>query len=740
MGRAPNTPSNTLEPSHPDPAMDNKKDHYRQQFIIEVGDILDTVTESLLKAEADPANLELLHSIFRGVHTIKGSSAMFDMDELGAFAHHLEGVLNGLRGKSMVLTGELVDLLFQGLDTLREIMAATLRGEAVIPPDDLVRRYAELIQAASGKTARHDQHAATSEAAVVPPRLPLDEVNGRALWSSFNDPGHPQRHVYYIEPMFDSEHLANGFDPLVFLRNLKENCFFYLADCRCLIPEIREYRPLDLYLRAALIVITDLSAAEIRDLAYDPELIHVTELEPDVTPDRTARPEVSPTWKPLGKILLVLEERKITEEDLEQALARQRGERGADAAAPSTPGELKVMRVEESKIDAFGNTVGELIIARNAYDFLVDRLDQAQSLESAEIKALKDNLRLFARITNELQYGVMNLRMTPIRGIFQKFSRVVRDISSKQGKLIDMTIEGGETEIDKKVADILSDPLIHMIRNACDHGLEPPQERIAAGKPERGGLMLKAAHEGSNLALTITDDGRGIDRQRVFAKASRNGLPVNGPDDPDILDVIFEPGFSMKEEVSDISGRGVGMDVVRSTLRELGGTVRIDSVLGQGSTFSLTIPMSMGVTTALHVAAGTGEYALPMDGVLETVKIAASAIHDLGASRGMHYRGGMLPVAHLADLFPGNRRNWSDDEDLLVVALNGARGRYGLIIDKLLRNCEIAVKPVPDAFSELSFLGGVTILGDGRVLLVLNPELLGQALRHNHDELLYDLT
>lgn len=738
MGRAPDTPSNTLEPSHPDPAMDNKKDHYRQQFIIEVGDILDTVTESLLKAEADPANLELLHSIFRGVHTIKGSSAMFDMDELGAFAHHLEGVLNGLRGKSMVLTGELVDLLFQGLDTLREIMAATLRGEAVIPPDELVRRYAELIQAAGGKTARHDQHAATSEAAVVPPRLPLDEVNGRALWSSFNDPDHPQRHVYYIEPMFDSEHLANGFDPLVFLRNLKENCSFYLADCRCLIPGIREYRPLDIYLRAALIVITDLSAAEIRDLAYDPELIHVTELEPDVSPDRTARPEVSPTWKPLGKILL--EERKITEEDLEQALARQRGERGADAAAPSTPGELKVMRVEESKIDAFGNTVGELIIARNAYDFLVDRLDQAQSLESADIKALKDNLRLFARITNELQYGVMNLRMTPIRGIFQKFSRVVRDISSKQGKLIDMTIEGGDTEIDKKVADILSDPLIHMIRNACDHGLEPPQERIAAGKPERGGLMLKAAHEGSNLALTITDDGRGIDRQRVFAKASRNGLPVNGPDDPDILDVIFEPGFSMKEEVSDISGRGVGMDVVRSTLRELGGTVRIDSVLGQGSTFSLTIPMSMGVTTALHVAAGTGEYALPMDGVLETVKIAASAIHDLGASRGMHYRGGMLPVAHLADLFPGSRRNWSDDEDLLVVALNGARGRYGLIIDKLLRNCEIAVKPVPDAFSELSFLGGVTILGDGRVLLVLNPELLGQALRHNHDELLYDLT
>lgn len=728
--------------------MDNQKDHYRQQFIIEVGDILDTVTEALLKAEADPGNQDLLHSIFRGVHTIKGSSAMFDMDELGGFAHHLEGVLNGLRAKTLALSGEVVDLLLQGLDGLRDIMAATLRGEAITPPTELVRRCGELVRAGGVADPKHPASADSRERTVA--GLSLDEADGRALWCSFSDSdtGRANRHVYYIEPTYDSEHLANGFDPLIFLRNLREVCSFYLVNCRCLVPDIREYRPLDLYLRASLVVITELGAEEIRDLAFDADLIHVTELEPDLGPDIAARPEVPPTWKPLGAILL--EERKITEEDLDQALARQRGipvagVAASGAAVPGAPGELKVMRVEESKIDAFGNTVGELIIARNAYDFLVDRLDQARCLENADIKALRDNLRLFARITNELQYGVMNLRMTPIRGIFQKFTRVVRDISSRQGKRIDMTIEGGDTEIDKKVADILSDPLIHMIRNACDHGLEPPRERIAAGKPECGRLMLKAAHEGSNLALTITDDGRGIDRRQVFAKAARNGLPVNGPDDPDILNVIFEPGFSMKEEVSDISGRGVGMDVVRSTLRELGGNVRIDSVQGRGSTFSLTIPMSMGVTTALHVAAGTGEYALPMDGVLETVKVPPSALHDLGSGRGMPYRGHILPVAHLADLFPGSRNTSAaedgDVEDLLVVALNGARGRYGVIIDKLLRNCEIAVKPVPEAFSELAFLGGVTILGDGRVLLVLNPECLDQGLRHDHDhdELLYDV-
>jgi two-component system chemotaxis sensor kinase CheA len=306
----------------------------------------------------------------------------------------------------------------------------------------------------------------------------------------------------------------------------------------------------------------------------------------------------------------------------------------------------------------------------------------------------------------------------------------VRDISHRQGKLIDLKTEGGETEVDKKVADLISEPLIHMIRNSCDHALETPEERVAAGKQERGVLTLRACREGRNLVVKIIDDGRGIDRRKVHEKAVRLGIPVGSPEDDNLLDVIFLPGFSMKDEVSDISGRGVGMDVVKSTLAALGGTVHIASAPGEGTTITMDIPMSMGVSVAMQVIAGGQQYAIPIENVLETVKVAPRDIHDLGATWGIHYRGEILPVARL-ERFLGREKVRSDvdrgsigDEDLPVVVITSTKGKQGLIIDRLLRNCEIAIKPVPDSLASLAFLGGVTILGDGRVVLVLNPEHL----------------
>ncbi|AGW14943.1 chemotaxis protein CheA [Megalodesulfovibrio gigas] len=699
--------------------MDSRKDEHRQQYIVEVRDILDAVTDALLRAESNPGDQDLLNTIFRGVHTIKGSSAMFGLDSLGHFAHHLEALLNSLRAGESVLTREVVDSLLGGLDALGEMLQAVRRGEEPVLRIDLMQGFERLLGAGGDDVCRPSPHAALGPAAqcvevlqdpvlAAELRLHLGPAEGRELAA------------YKVTPAFTSEDLVNGFDPAIFLRALENACVFYRASCPRAVPNCQELQPLDLYLTPCVYVVTALAPEAISDLAFDVELIQVTKLE--------LEPENASPRKPLGQILL--DECKITESELEQALRKQADERPAE----DRQGELKVMRVEEGKIDAFNNMIGELIIARNAYEFLVARLDDAGGMETAAIKSLKDNLRLFSRITNELQGGVMNLRMVPIRTIFQKFSRVVRDISHKQGKSIELVIQGGETEIDKKVADILSEPLIHMVRNSCDHGLETMSERLAAGKGERGVLTLRAAREGSNLVLKITDDGKGMDRQRVFEKARAMGLHVADPDAPDLFDVIFLPGFSMKEQVSDISGRGVGMDVVKSTLLTLGGTVRLESIQGRGTTFTLEIPMTMGVSMALHVQAGENQYALPMDTVLETVRVPAHEIHEIGGHRAMHYRGEILPVAPLEDLLRqrgstaplSNHVREDAASERLVVVAHCAGGKFGLLIDRMLRNSEIAIKPVPEALAGLSYIGGVTILGDGRVLLVLNPENLMQ--------------
>lgn len=720
--------------------MDSQKNDYTRQFLIEARDILDAVAAATLAVEADPSNSELLNAIFRGIHTIKGSAAMFGLDCLSECSHELENLLNSLREGGLSLTPEVVDVVLQGLDALGEMHAALARGDTPGSYDELVASFVRLTPARANAPAGAMAGPAAGCRAPIPI---LPETVRQALEAALAGAGDGQARPFLVRLGFASEDLANGFDPLVFLRNLKEACFYCHPLPTTAVPPCQELSPLCLYLRPDVVVATRLAAQDIRDLAFDPELIDVTELDrpgaavagdgpsdPGPAPaaeDALPEGEQTPSRaaKPLGRILV--EARKITEADLDQALARQAADR---AAEPDRQAELKVMRVDEAKIDAFNNMIGELVIARNAYDFLVEGLEAGATFDSGEKKRLKDNLRLFSRITGELQRGVMALRLVPIRGIFQKYVRVVRDISRQQDKRIDYRTEGGETEIDKKIADLLSEPLIHMIRNACDHGLETPRERLEAGKSEVGRLTLEASREGRTLRVVIRDDGRGMDREKVREKALRLGMAVGDPEDPRFFDVIFQPGFSTKEAVSELSGRGVGMDVVKSALESLNGTIQVDSELGKGTAITLSIPMSMGVSVALQVESGGQPYAIPIEHVLETLLVTQDDVHALGDVQGMAYRGAILPVARLDRLLagemglPADGQGEADGREYPVVVVGSSRGNYGLLVDRLLRNCEIAIKPAPDSLAGLDYLSGVTILGDGRVLLVLNPEYL----------------
>jgi two-component system chemotaxis sensor kinase CheA len=349
--------------------------------------------------------------------------------------------------------------------------------------------------------------------------------------------------------------------------------------------------------------------------------------------------------KPLGKILV--EEEKVSEEDVLRALKKQDLMETAKQLRPAAAAEheMRTMRIDERKVEHFDNIIGELLIARNTYEYLLYHLRGADGDLRSTVKQLKDNLHLISRLTNEMHHGVMSLRMIPIRNIFQKFSRVARDISRKQRKLIDLITDGEEIEIDKKVADMLTDPLVHIVRNACDHAIEQPAERKSAGKPEKGTVILRASQEGRNLTIRIIDDGKGIDRRRLYEKAKETGMNIpSSLDDPALLELIFVPGLSTKREVTDLSGRGVGMDVVKTTARALGGTVQVTSEEGKGTEITLSFPMAMGISAALLVEADQSSYAIPLDYIVETLKLPAHKLRKAaGSGLVFYYRGEVIP-------------------------------------------------------------------------------------------------
>lgn len=964
--------------------MDIDIEQYRIQFYQEARDILDTINEDILRVETNPDDKELLNSIFRGIHTIKGSAGGFELGELSEFAHHLEGLLDALRSKRIPISAELIDLVLEGCDYLSTMIDVCEKREKPEVNKELVERFRSFYM----DVEREEKDSPTSFTQQDKSReSDLPEIDGgiRDTLLSYHKKG---LNTYMVDLKYSSEVFENGYDPAVLLQNIYENSELYIAVTdHATLPLIEEFNPLELYLKPTLYLATRLSEDEIRDLAFDPSLIDVKVLTPLLSAEtgndreeesvdenilrefiagvdemietlersvidyektnsssalnevfrivhtikgdanyiglkkmtefahtlesllerlrkggikRSTRsidivlkavdelkgmirllsegkraftmPSTYQTIKnfldgkgeivsveapkkmnmseetekvfmeqiqqsceilsmnisqtpldafrtkiikrsletlgrssgfmgltPLSVLVekglhllekgadeefvhigeeiiafitglerdparlgeILIEDGKVTPSDIQEALAKQKplGEILVDDGKVSekdvqralkkqevmtvagqyrqgtgTEHVAKTMRVDERKIDRFTNMIGELVVARNTYQYLLTQLNNAERITPQVLKSFKDNLYLFSRVTNDMQQEVMSLRMIPIKGIFNKFNRIVRDISRKQHKLIELITDGEETEIDKKVADMLSDPLVHLVRNACDHGIESPEGRRATGKPEKGTVVLRAAQDGSNIVIKIIDDGRGIDREKLYQKALSMGMDVKSPEDERLLDLIFMPGVTTRDSVSDISGRGVGMDVVKTTINSLGGSISVVSEKGQGTDITLTIPMTIGITVALMVEIGSEVYAIPMGYVVETVKCSPAILRRIHDRMGFHYRGEILPVEHLECLLTGtkeisngkglDRIDVDANSEISIVIMKINRGKFGAIVDRLVKNMEIAIKPVPDSLSNIKVINGVSVLGDGRVVLVLNPEKL----------------
>ncbi len=771
------------------------------EFIQESNEILEKVASDLLLIENNPEELSILDAIFRGIHTVKGTAGFFGLSTVSDFAHHLEGMLDALRNKKIVVTSQIIDLTLSGNDYIVNMLQKASIGDSPVVNLELVEQFKATYQQdekdllLSSKelkldhifyscvklalTEFHEDIEKLENSNLSTTGHEIDKIidaivnYGSSLQDLFASKKPESEVVEKLRSIKISGVQTELVDPVIqeslvllakeeyevritFIETLiRQRDIIVENNISPLSAEQQKIISLALVdISSALAEISLPTLALLIDLANDMLKISETDFletlqeiinfadglvkgpqpigEILVAEGKISRADVDAALgeqKALGEILV--EQGKVEPADIDRALQQQKIMEVAGAAdlqALSKNNQIRTMKVDETKIENFGNLIGEMLVSRNSYEYLLAGLDD--KIAGDAMKALSDNLHDFTRLVNDMHHGIMDLRMVPIKTIFQKFTRIVRDISRKKKKQIDLVFQGEETEIDKKVADTLTDPMIHLIRNSCDHGIETPEVRRAAGKSEKGTITLAASQENGNIVIRIIDDGAGINQKKLKAKAKKDGIDVESMDEPEILALIFKAGLSTMDKSTDLSGRGVGMDVVRSSIDALDGDVKVSSEPGKGSLLTLTIPASMGISTVLLVEICGLNYGLPFENVVEAIKIHPASIRGTGENMLFHYRDKVLPVSFVSTLLTGGkdcqrrRQQLNELDEVFLVIIRSKDSEFGIIVDKFVRNMEIVMKPLPPVLADIDVFNGVSILGNGRLILILNTHKL----------------
>ena len=688
-------------------------------FLIEATEILEQLEESLLELEDSPDNIELVGSVFRALHTIKGSGAMFGFDRVSSFTHEVETVFDEVRSGNMQVSRELIDLTLASRDIIRGMLDAD-QGEGDVSDEEAQRVVVALQQLSPAAPSIQE----------LPKSQKTEQQSGAEgpLLTTWRIRFKPPEDVF-----------ATGTNPIFLLEDLKE-----LGDCDIVsmtddIPRLSELDPEKFYLGWDILLTTDKGKATIEDvfifIGEDCDLkIEVVEHH-DIAGDedtqekllrlgdilvmrgeldREQLADAVKSQKRLGEILV--EKGLLTEAKVDAALREQEHLKTAKAKVQSKqkPVAESSIRVPSSKLDELVNLVGELVTVQA-------RLTQmANDGEDGQLKFLAEEVE---RLSAELRDNTMNIRMVPIGSTFSKFRRLVRDLSSDLGREVVLTTVGEETELDKTVIEKLNDPMVHLIRNSLDHGVEPPEKRMALGKNREGSIHLEAEHSGAHVLIRVKDDGAGIDKDKIRRKAVERGLMEEGADisDDELYSFIFTPGFSTAVVVSSVSGRGVGMDVVRTNIDALRGTVDVKSVEGKGTTVTLKIPLTLAIIEGLLTRVGDECYVLPLSAVEECVELEEE---EAGAARGRnlaHIRGEIVPYVYLRRHFniQGKR---AAIEQIVVTHVDGHR--IGFVVDEVIGQHQTVIKNLGHMYRNVKEISGATILGDGTLALILDVPCL----------------
>ncbi|MDR1204384.1 MAG: chemotaxis protein CheA [Peptococcaceae bacterium] len=690
---------------------------YLSLFLEESMEHLQNLNQSMLELENDPDRLELLDQIFRSAHTFKGMSATMGFENLTHLTHKMENLLDRLRQKTLVLNADMINCLFKCLDTLEQMVNNIQEGGAGdLPVDELT---AELIALEKGESVSSAAAApaeaappkaegkAEKKAAGPPEQMPLNDIELGLVIKAQED----KLFVWQILVKLDPSCVLKGVRAFMVFKKLEE-----LGDVIKSLPSVQDIEDENFDMDIEVVLITQQNQSEVKnslenisEVMVEKILAVSKDVEPvpddiamDMPSDAPEEPAASAAAAPAAAA-------PAPGPSASQPAA------AAPAKAPAAHQTVahQTVRVDIDRLDKLMTLAGELVTNKT-------RLEQINAL--SQLPELNETVEQINRITTDLQSVVQTVRMVPIESVFNRFPRMVRDLVKELGKEVNLIMEGKETELDRTVIDEIGDPMVHLLRNSLDHGVEMPNERTAAGKNPVGTVKLSAHHEGNNVVITVEDDGKGIDVNAIREKALRKEVvtpqQLAQMDDQTVLNLIFDAGFSTAEKVTDISGRGVGLDVVRSKIQGLNGMVSLDTKVGQGSVFTIKLPLTLAIIQALLVSVQDEIYAISLGNINETTNLDVDDIKDIQGQKVMVLRSKVLPLVFIKDVLdvPGDKAR----SELYVVVIQKGDQQFGLVVDELVGQQEIVISSLGKLLTGLPGIAGATTLGDGRVSMILD--------------------
>lgn len=713
-------------------------DELTSVFIQEGREQLQAMETGLLELEQQPDNHDVINGIFRAAHTIKGASGVIECHFIEQFMHKVENILDRLRNGEIHVSSELTGVLLRSCDHLSALMDV-LESGAAAPPDEISQRGQALLNELAAVTDDKAGDAASPENhALIEAEAEVEALGGGVVNTD----------SWHISVRFGPHMLRGGMDPLSFLRYLASlGEILALETVPDAMPEASEMDPESCYLGFEIRLQTRSSKAdiervfdfcrddcELRILPPNSKLAEYVKLIRELPEDDMRLGEMlvrcgaltqgeleaglfsqqqskapadpandsTPPTPPLGEILV---DNKVVHKEVVEAAVSKQAQVSEKKAV-----EARLIRVQADKLDQLIDLVGELVIAGASANLLAQRSGQSELFESTSI---------LSRLVENIRDSALQLRMVQIGETFNRFNRVVRDVSKELDKEIDLIITGAETELDKSVVEKIGDPLMHLVRNSMDHGIEKADAREARGKSRRGTVQLNAYHDSGSIVIEVMDDGAGLPRDKILQKAIDKGLvqPNQQLSDQEIINLIWEPGFSTAEQVTNLSGRGVGMDVVRRNIQSLRGSCEVSSIEGEGATFTIRLPLTLAIIDGFLVGVGKSSYVIPLDMVIECIELKEeSADRDF-----LNLRGEVLPFVRLREMFEieGDR---PIRENIVVVQYAGQKA--GIVVDQLLGEFQTVIKPLSSIFRHLRGIGGSTILGTGEVALILDVQAL----------------
>jgi two-component system chemotaxis sensor kinase CheA len=684
---------------------------YLSMFIDESKEHLQSLNENLLSLESNPQDISIVHNIFRSAHTLKGMSATMGFEDIASLTHEMENVLDMVRNSKIEMNPFIFDCIFKSLDSLESMVEDIIQGgtgKADVTPI--------VVSLRSIVTGEYKTASATAVAAVKEPAkgIEVDEFQFSILQQSI-DAGFL---VFYIEV------------------NVNENCVLKAA---------RAYMVFDALERMGEIVKATPSVQEIEQEKFDrsfslyfiskvdqatleKEILSVSEIESAViiTVDSESlvelsrpRNEVEAARQEIAAAVAAVEVPTPAISVASTPAAVEPAAAGSKPAAGGAPVASRTIRVDIERLDALMNLFSEL---------LIDRVRLEQLASEVKRNDLTETVEHMSRVSSDLQNIVLKLRMVPVDSVFNRFPRMIRDLAKSLDKKVDLVITGAETELDRTVIDEIGDPLVHLLRNAVDHGIESISDRVAAGKSEHGTIQLRAFHSGNHVFIEIEEDGKGIYREKVLKTALKNGLvtaeQASKLTDKEVYNLLFASGFSTAEKISDISGRGVGLDVVKTKIQMLGGHVQVDSKPGVGSKFSVQLPLTLSIISAMLVRLGSEKYAIPLSSIVETSAIQKNQIRNIHGNKMVDYRKSVIPLVSLSTLFEVPDFNEDLEEETEIVVVRKGDKQVALMVDEFIGQQEIVLKTLGKYLTGLFAISGATILGDGQVALIIDPNAL----------------